>query len=100
MNNNQFEGMSLDRINEFKREMQELMPLVEVLKIPNHANSLALLEKEQKLAIKGYSKREIKVWCKPREHTKEEADQMLKEAWEENQRQIRLYERGMRQSKL
>ena len=99
MNNNIFEGMSLDQINEFKQRMQLLVPLVELMKIPNHANSLLLLEKEQGLAIMGYSKKQIKEWCEPKKHNEKEAEKMLMRAMKENQREIRQYKRARRQDK-
>lgn len=52
---NIWEGMSLDQINEFKQECQDLMPVVELLKIKARPDSLMGLEREQKLRIMGYS---------------------------------------------
>lgn len=56
---NIWEGMSLDQINEFKEEMQGLMPVVELMKIKSPPNSLSGLERDQKLRMMGYSTEQI-----------------------------------------
>jgi hypothetical protein len=51
--------MTLDQINEFKQKCQDLMPVVELLKIKAPPNTLLGLEREQKLACMGFSDAEI-----------------------------------------
>jgi hypothetical protein len=51
--------MSLDQINEAKTEMQDLMPVVELMRIKSPPNSLLGLERNQKLRIMGYSPAQI-----------------------------------------
>ena len=58
MNNNSQEP-TLDQINQFKKECQDLMPLVELLKIKSPPNQLRGLERDQKLAIMGFSPDQI-----------------------------------------
>ena len=58
MNNNSQEP-TLDQINQFKKECQDLMPLVELLKIKSPPNSLRGLERDQKLSIMGFSPDQI-----------------------------------------
>ena len=58
MNNNSQEP-TLDQINQFKKECQDLMPLVELLKIKSPPNQLRGLERDQKLAIIGFSPDQI-----------------------------------------
>lgn len=56
---NIWEGMTLDQINDFKDKCQRDMPTVELMKIKASPNSLASLERDQRLAIMGYSEEEI-----------------------------------------
>jgi hypothetical protein len=56
---NIWQGMTLDQINEFKQKCQDLMPVVELLKIKAPPNTLLGLERDQKLACMGYSEAEI-----------------------------------------
>ena len=58
MNNNS-QGPTLDQINQLKKECQDLMPLVELLKIKSPPNSLRGLERDQKLSIMGFSPDQI-----------------------------------------
>jgi len=58
MNNNSQEP-TLDQINELKKQCQDLMPLVELLKIKSPPNSLRGLERDQKLSIMGFSPDQI-----------------------------------------
>jgi hypothetical protein len=58
-NPNIWQGMTLDQINEFKQECQDLMPTVELLKINASPDSLMGLERDQKLRIMGYGETEI-----------------------------------------
>ena len=58
MNNNSQEP-TLDQINQFKKECQDLMPLVELLKIKSPPNSLRGLERDQKLSYMGFSPDQI-----------------------------------------
>jgi hypothetical protein len=51
--------MTLDQINEFKQQMQNLIPLVELLKIKARPNTLMGLERDQKLACMGFTGEEI-----------------------------------------
>jgi hypothetical protein len=54
-----WEGMSLDQINEFKQECQDLMPVVELMKIRAGPDSLMGLDRDVRLTIMGYSEAEI-----------------------------------------
>ena len=58
MNNNSQEP-TLDQINQFKKECQDLMPLVNLLKNKSAPNTLSGLERDQKLAIMGFSPDQI-----------------------------------------
>ena len=52
-------GMSLDQINQFKAKCQTDMPVVELMKIKADPDSLMGLERDQRLALMGFSWREI-----------------------------------------
>ncbi len=51
MTMNNLNQMTQDQINEFKQQCQDLMPLVELLKIKARPNTLIGLERDQKLAL-------------------------------------------------
>ena len=59
------EEMTRDLNNECKQKMQDLRPVVELLKIKAGPDTLIGIEKEQKLMLMGYSVKEIKKMCKP-----------------------------------
>ena len=50
---------NLDEINQFNQRCQELMPLIELLKIKHPPNTLKGLERDQMLTIMGFSPDQI-----------------------------------------
>jgi hypothetical protein len=57
--NNQHQEPTLDEIHEFNKKCQNLIPLVNLLKIKSPPNTLRGLERDQNLAIMGFSLDEI-----------------------------------------
>lgn len=83
---NIWQGMSLDQTNEFKQEMQKLMPVVELMKVKASPDSLMGLERDQKLRIMGYSKKQIEEMCKQKEM---DSEQMMRNVMVEQERELR-----------
>ena len=48
-----------EELNQFNQKCQDLMPLVELLRIKDPSNTLRGLERDQKLSIMGYSPAQI-----------------------------------------
>jgi hypothetical protein len=57
----------IERTNQLKREMQELMPAVNLLRIRGHPDSLICLERNQRLRIMGYTDERIRALTEPQE---------------------------------
>jgi len=98
MNNDK---MTLDQINELKKEMQEMLELASLTKIRGSSDSLLCIERDQKLAIMGYSSEEIEDMCRPDKMDEVEFDIQFQQFCKEEERKLDQYNRSIKkQQKL
>ena len=98
MNNDE---MTLDQINALKQEMQEMLELASLTKIRGSPDSLRCIERDQKLAIMGYSSEEIEDMCSLGEMEEVEFDIQFQQYLQEKRRELDQYNRSIKkQQKL